>query len=75
MSKQIRIGDKVWSHHPRGGHTTGYASAVYRGLYGRERKIAVTPEAAREQNGYSVPVGQVYPGDPPPKKNPENTHV
>lgn len=63
--QQITPSTKVWTHHPRGGVIVGYPSKVYHGLYGPERKIARTLEAARQMNGWSTPAEQVHVGDPP----------
>ena len=45
----IRKGAICSAHHPRGGTVTGPVSAIYKGLYGKERKI----------NGMSFPASQV----------------
>ena len=52
--------DKAWAHHPRGGKIEGIAGPIYRGLYGRERKIASSYQDAKDGLGYSVPATQCY---------------
>jgi len=46
----IRKGAIYSAHHPRGGIVTGPVSAIYKGLYGKERKI----------NGMSFPASEVW---------------
>ncbi len=50
----------VWAHHPRGGRVEGFASEIYKGVYGKERKICVSPKSAEEMNGMSFPDKQVH---------------
>jgi hypothetical protein len=65
----MKVGDKVWAHHPRGGYVTGFACRRQYGLYSYERGIAIDRESAKKNQAFThVPVTQVHMGDPPQAK-------
>ena len=55
-----KIFRRVWSHHPRGGRVNGVAGDLRKGLYGPERPIAPSVEAAACGNGLFYPDEQIY---------------
>jgi hypothetical protein len=60
------IGMKCWTHHPRGGYTTGFASKRQYALERWERGIAATEKDAKAGVCFTfVPERQLFLGDPP----------
>jgi phosphoribosylanthranilate isomerase len=69
MDKLAKFKEPCWAHHPRGGFYTGWAGVVERGLYGQERGIAISEEAAvAREYFHHAPRSQVYKGHPPQMK-------